>query len=115
MLPGSFTVPRLTPSSPSPGTMPPFPGMAHGGLAAVRAPKLGSFSHIFQHPATWEGYLLAHACLCGTVDEQEELDNLVTNISALQQQPAQGLCGDNGMESWSFSTAKIMEPLPCYS
>ena len=50
MLPGSFTVPRLTPSSPA-GTMPPFPGTACGGLMARLALKPGSFSALFQLPA----------------------------------------------------------------
>jgi hypothetical protein len=50
MLPGSFTVPRLTPSS-SAVTMLPFPGTARGGLMATLALKVGSFSTLFQLPA----------------------------------------------------------------
>jgi len=71
MLPGSFTVPRLTPSSSSlAGTMPPFPGAARGGLTDSLALKPGSFSRFFQQAAV---NLPAHACLCCAVDEQEEL------------------------------------------
>ena len=71
MLPGSFTVPRLTPSSSSlAGTMPPFPEAARGGLTDSLALKPGSFSRFFQQAAV---NLPAHACLCCAVDEQEEL------------------------------------------
>ena len=81
MLPGSFTVPRLTPSSSSPaGTMPPFPAAAHGGLTATMAWKPRSHSRFFQHPAPRKRGLLVHACFCSAVDEKEELGRRVSNI-----------------------------------
>lgn len=88
MLPGSFTVPRLTPSSSSlAGTMPPFAGEARGGLAASLALKQGSFSRFFfqlQHAAA--ANLPTPACNCCAVDEQETLDRRVSNICLTELQ-----------------------------